>query len=127
MPKGLNFLRIADRIIQTALTLILGTAAMAVAIAFGWGERDTAAVFRVVAFFRLRMPIWWHNLTKHDSKIGRSIGQKMLGQLSYAVYFYDDPEPPQVYSNVSVGIKHLRPWHRVGVWIPDKRKRFRRF
>ncbi len=40
---GLNFMGIADSIIQTAFTLILGAAAVAVAIAFGWGGRETAA------------------------------------------------------------------------------------
>jgi hypothetical protein len=118
-------LRIADSIIQTAFTLILGAAAVAVAIAFGWGERETAPVFRVVALFLLSMPIWWHNLREHVNNIQRSIGQKMLGQLSHAVHYYDDPEPPQVYSNVSVGTKHLRPWPKASVWVPDQRKRFR--
>jgi Conserved TM helix len=40
---GLNFMGIADSIIQTAFTLILGAAAIAIAIAFGWGGRETAA------------------------------------------------------------------------------------
>lgn len=40
---GLNFMGIADGIIQTAFTLILGAAAVAIAIAFGWGGRETAA------------------------------------------------------------------------------------
>ena len=40
---GLNFMGIADSIIQTAFTLILGAAAVAIAIAFGWGGRETAA------------------------------------------------------------------------------------
>jgi Conserved TM helix len=40
---GLNFMGIADSIIQTAFSLILGAAAIAIAIAFGWGGRETAA------------------------------------------------------------------------------------
>ncbi|MEN9873758.1 MAG: hypothetical protein RL186_655 [Pseudomonadota bacterium] len=40
---GLNFMGIADSIIQTAFSLILGSAAVAIAIAFGWGGRETAA------------------------------------------------------------------------------------
>jgi Conserved TM helix len=40
---GLSFMGIADSIIQTAFTLILGAAAVAIAIAFGWGGRETAA------------------------------------------------------------------------------------
>jgi hypothetical protein len=40
---GLNFMGIADSIIQTAFTLILGAAAVAIAVAFGWGGRETAA------------------------------------------------------------------------------------
>lgn len=40
---GLSFMGIADDIIQTAFTLILGAAAVAIAIAFGWGGRETAA------------------------------------------------------------------------------------
>jgi Conserved TM helix len=40
---GLSFMGIADGIIQTAFTLILGAAAIAIAVAFGWGGRETAA------------------------------------------------------------------------------------
>jgi Conserved TM helix len=43
VAMGLRFMGLADDIINMAFGLILGAAAFAIAIAFGWGGRDTAA------------------------------------------------------------------------------------